>query len=137
MDGNEMLMILAKNETVKGATMGGSGSGRWYRWETAKTTVEQSLAVSISQFRGKLVDGAAGTLTWTLSDGRQASASFGVEVPWDERIVTLSYRLASGQDVSVRLLTEISYPNFGGCRWWFTCPLVVNGRACQRRVGKV
>jgi hypothetical protein len=25
--------------------------------------------------------------------------------------------------------------NFGGRRWWFVCPLVVNGRACNRRVG--
>jgi hypothetical protein len=28
-------------------------------------------------------------------------------------------------------------PRFGGLRWWFVCPLVVNGRPCQRRVGKL
>ena len=25
--------------------------------------------------------------------------------------------------------------NFGGYRWWFICPLVVNGNVCGRRVG--
>jgi hypothetical protein len=28
-------------------------------------------------------------------------------------------------------------PRFGGLRWWFVCPLTVNGRPCGRRVGKL
>jgi hypothetical protein len=36
---------------------------------------------------------------------------------------------------SVQLAT--TRPRFGGLRWWFICPLVVNGRACGRRVGKL
>src|SRR5262249_13469992 len=28
-------------------------------------------------------------------------------------------------------------PRFGGLRWWFICPLVVNGYPCGRRVGKL
>lgn len=28
-------------------------------------------------------------------------------------------------------------PRFGGLRWWFVCPLVVKGRSCKRRVGKL
>ena len=28
-------------------------------------------------------------------------------------------------------------PNFGGQRWWFICPLTVNGVACGRRVRKL
>jgi hypothetical protein len=28
-------------------------------------------------------------------------------------------------------------PHFGGCRWWFLCPLIVNGRPCNRRVAKL
>jgi hypothetical protein len=28
-------------------------------------------------------------------------------------------------------------PRFGGLRWWFVCPLAVNGRDCGRRVGKL
>ena len=26
---------------------------------------------------------------------------------------------------------------FGGQRWWFTCPLIVDGMACNRRAGKL
>ncbi|MFO0897739.1 MAG: hypothetical protein U0836_09990 [Pirellulales bacterium] len=27
--------------------------------------------------------------------------------------------------------------HFGGFRWWFTCPLIMRGRACERRVAKL
>ncbi len=26
---------------------------------------------------------------------------------------------------------------FGGQRWWFTCPITINGVACNHRVGKL
>jgi hypothetical protein len=35
----------------------------------------------------------------------------------------------------VRIAT--TRPRFGGLRWWFICPLIVNGRRCNRRVGKL
>ena len=28
-------------------------------------------------------------------------------------------------------------PHFGGLRWWFSCPRIINGKACGRRVGKL
>jgi len=28
-------------------------------------------------------------------------------------------------------------PYFGGIRWWFICPLIVEGRACQERVRRL
>jgi hypothetical protein len=28
-------------------------------------------------------------------------------------------------------------PHYGGTRWYFLCPLVVNGKACLRRVSKL
>lgn len=36
-------------------------------------------------------------------------------------------------DYKARLTWTPCY--FGGRRWWFICPLVVNGRVCNRRVG--
>ena len=30
-----------------------------------------------------------------------------------------------------------TYPHFGGVRWWFTCPLIRDGMACNRRVAKL
>jgi hypothetical protein len=38
-------------------------------------------------------------------------------------------------DYRVRLVT--TRPRFGGLRWWFVCLLIVNGRPCSRRVGKL
>ena len=35
-------------------------------------------------------------------------------------------------DYMVKLVSTPCY--FGGYRWWFLCPLVVNGKACDRRV---
>lgn len=33
-------------------------------------------------------------------------------------------------------VTFVSTPcHFGGKRWWFNCPVVVNGQVCNRRVG--
>ena len=30
-----------------------------------------------------------------------------------------------------------TYPHFGGVRWWFTCPLILDGERCGRRAGKL
>ena len=40
-------------------------------------------------------------------------------------------------DVDFRVrLTTTPLP-WGGVRWWFVCPLTVNGRSCQRRCAKL
>jgi hypothetical protein len=50
--------------------------------------------------------------------------------------VRLSYIVNATQfDYQVGLTA--TSPRFGGLRWWFICPLVVNGRPCGRRVGKL
>lgn len=56
--------------------MGGPGSGRQYRWERAKTNVEESLAVAMRDFRGRVHPHSAGTLTRSWSSGRTASISY-------------------------------------------------------------
>ena len=38
-------------------------------------------------------------------------------------------------DYKVRLVSTEC--NYGGKRWWFVCPLTVDGRSCSRRVGKL
>ncbi len=32
---------------------------------------------------------------------------------------------------------QTTRPNFGGVRWWFSCPRTVDGEMCGRRVGKL
>lgn len=84
----------------------------------------------------------SGSLRWTqVSTGRER-ASVGYRVDWEAERATLAltYTLKRGEereevDELVRLVT--SRPPFGGLRWWFTCPLVVDGTPCRRRVSKV
>jgi hypothetical protein len=117
--------------------MGGSGSGRWYRSESARTTVEDSLVLSITNFRGHLLNGSAGTYTWKRLSHVRATINYSVAIEWDQPVITLSYRIGGKEDISYRVQTEITAPNYGGRRWWFTCPLSRNGRTCLRRVGKL
>ena len=121
--------------------MGGLGSGNWYRWQERKSIVEESLGVAIRNFRGRIFDGSAGTLTWM--DGRDDAArgakySIGWFVTWgDVPTITLHYRWRDSKDVRFPVRLQTTPTQFGGERWWFTCPLIVNGVACNRRAGKL
>src|SRR5262249_15292280 len=43
----------------------------------------------------------------------------------------------TGERVDYRGGLQTTRPRFGGLRWWFTCPLVVNGWPCHRCVAKL
>src|SRR4051812_10034604 len=120
--------------------MGGSGSGRW-RWHDKRMTVEECLILDA----GKLArDGiiarspGSGWLCWTNTATGEptARASYGREVINDRVVVRLHYSVTrrDGESVGVeepiRLQTTPSA--VGGKRWWFSCPLVVNGCSCGR-----
>ncbi|QDU23612.1 hypothetical protein [Urbifossiella limnaea] len=117
--------------------MGGRGSGNWWRWQSRKSTVEESLTLSLRDFRKSLYQTAAGALAWTSSSG--ARSSIGYVVTWnnDAPSITLSYRWRDAEDVRILVWLERTPTPFGGSRWWFTCPLVVRGVACNRRAGKL
>lgn len=117
--------------------MGGSGSGNWYRWRGKKATVEESLAVDVKEFRGRLYHGSAGTLSWTWAGGDKASIGYFVTVDGDASIITLHYRWRKTEDVSIPVRLTTTRMQFGGKRWWFVCPLIVRGVACNRRVRKL
>jgi hypothetical protein len=105
----------------KGATMGGLFSGnRDTKRGAARLTVEccQPLSIADAQVRTHL--GSVGA----LADGQTA-------------VLTLVYEDGDGENVRVPVLLQRTRPTFGGRRWWFTCPLVVNGVPCGRRVGKL
>jgi hypothetical protein len=54
--------------------------------------------------------------------------------PWVRLYYTFT---ASQMHIDYRIHLQTTYPRFGGLRWWFLCPLTVNGYACSRRVGKL
>ena len=73
--------------------------------------------------------------TWT-SGRKSSSAGYFVtcgEVP----TITLDYRWHDSEDVLIPIRLQTTPTQFGGERWWFTCPLIVNGAECNRRVGKL
>jgi|SRR5580658_983778 hypothetical protein len=51
-------------------------------------------------------------------------------------ILRFSYTVTrNGNRVEIKepITVVTTQPYFGGSRWWFICPLIVNGRGCQRR----
>src|SRR6516165_10598970 len=117
--------------------MGGMGSGSWYRWQGKKSTVGESLVVSMRDFRKRLYPGSAGTFTWTWASGNKSSISYFVAGSAEAPIVTLHYRWRDAEGVRIPVRLETTPTQFGGRRWWFICPLIVRGVVCNRRAGKL
>jgi len=125
--------------------MGGAGSGRW-GWRDKKTTVEECLTLTA----GKLArDGViarssgSGWLSWTSTTTGEQTASAGYSREGNDDLVVLRLRYTVGrrdgekQDIEVPIVIQTTPSAVGGIRWFFTCPLIVNGRSCGRRVGKL
>ena len=116
--------------------MGGIGSGRRHRLDT-KSTVEESLGIGMKDVRKWLFAGAARSLTWTWNSGRKSSIAFFVSGTDEAPIVTLCYRWGDKEDIRTPVRLETTPTQFGRPRFWFVCPLVVRGIACNRRSGKL
>ena len=56
-------------------------------------------------------------------------------------LLKLSYVLENGWGIELRAEQVVplraTRPNFGGARWWFSCPRRADGGECGRRVGKL
>ncbi len=138
--------------------MGGFGSGEYERDDT-KTTVQACLTFGVGNFQGRLSPASAGTLLWKRGETVTDFMVFDVTESEMGLCLRLHYRLgdagASGiegappcppelldqspetKEVHIPVRLQETRPTFGGKRWWFTCPLTVNGVACNRRVGKL
>lgn len=112
--------------------MGGIGSGNWRRFDK-KSTVEESLTLTMRIFRSLLSSQSSGVITWGDSN-----SSIGYRVTWgDSPRITLLYRFRDCEDIEVPIRLQSTPTNFKGKRWWFTCPLLVNGLACNLRADKL
>jgi hypothetical protein len=84
-----------------------------------------------------------GTWRWTYASGGHFVANYELNTLAVGRpVVRLSYSFvwtATQEQESHAYLVFLTTtrPRFGGLRWWFLCPLTVNGRPCNRRVGKL
>lgn len=118
--------------------MGGYGSGRYGWWHSKATTVEECTSIDANRWmrEGILADRsiASGGWQWTYADGRKNSIRYSVNTldGWLRLMYTVTVKGAKQElDYTVRLQTTPC--NYGGVRWWFTCPL----SDCGRRVGKL
>src|SRR5262249_53405882 len=80
-----------------------------------------------------------GFLTWAA--GTNGESTIGYEVYTHDGAdswLRLQYTFnATGAAEDYRVSLTTTRPWFGGLRWWFVCPMVVDGRPCNRRVGKL
>jgi len=126
--------------------MGGYGSTRW-AWHTKKNTVEDCRMLSVFELKreGVLEMGIREFGSWIWSNvftgKRSASISFELNTLDGHSYFRVFYTITSWdgekQDFDYQIRLQTTQCNFGGYRWWFTCPLSVNGRYCGRRVGKL
>src|SRR5215208_969714 len=127
--------------------MGGTGSGRW-TYHDKKQTVEECWAMSISEMDRILDFSKPGSISHLLrptipkTDKRMSPVRAKSKVGDDGKpLLGLSYTVKDRQGLEHRveevLRLQTTRPTFGGVRWWFSCPRVVDGRECGRRVGKL
>jgi hypothetical protein len=114
--------------------------GRYYF--DAKTTVEEATDLSIFKLKefGLLNGYRTSTLTWThKASGKQNSIGITVNIE-DEPYVKVNYTITDRNtdektDYDYKISLTTTPCNFGGVRYWFICPLSVNGVYCGRRTG--
>jgi hypothetical protein len=127
-------MISAKRQEKN--SLGGVGSGNWYRFNKKTTTDEcHSVDVRYLHREGLLKAGHWFSLRWSRAGRETGSIRGVVSRDGQPEQITLLYRHqsgASGEWEDVREPVHLSWTacNFGGERPWFLCP----GAGCGRRV---
>ena len=117
--------------------MGGFGSGNRIVRSTKRVTVEESLGLDIGPFREGLGHDSTGTIIWKRAVGSESKVGYSLK--WNDGFpsVILQYQSPDDEEVRLSIRFQTSPTNFDGRRWWFTCPLTVDGVACGRRAKKL
>jgi hypothetical protein len=121
--------------------MGGFGSGNFNRRPERKSTVEEAIWIAMRDFRGEIFDGAVGS--FVRGRGREAIPrgryiTIAYSVAWEDGLtITLQYPGPRGEEVELPILVHSTPTQFGGERWWFSCPATPGGVPCDRRVDKL
>jgi hypothetical protein len=127
--------------------MGGPGSGNHYHWwrHGKKTVVEDCRSLDANRWmrEGILKAGIWHTGLWcwyqdAMLTETVASICYEVNMTDARPCIRLFYDLtATSERIDYQVPLAVTSPRFGGRRWWFVCPLIVEGRPCKRRVGKL
>ena len=127
--------------------MGGFGSGNTStRWEK-KTVVEDCKSIDANRWMREGILKASvhhiGSWRWTYRNGGGFSVYYEVDTRepafafvrlWYSWIWRSTQKQESAE---YRVCVTTTRLHHGGLRWWFICPLIVGGRPCGRRVGKL
>ena len=119
--------------------MHATGRNVWNR----KTRVDEARSIDILDLQRKEVFSKESSWTMTSSWSRNGKVvasiyyqvEFGDKGPIGLRFMyTITNNYTNKKKDYSYMIPVVSTPcNYGGKRWWFICPLLVNGRACQRR----
>lgn len=107
-----------------------------------KTLVEHCFTLNVGRLLhdGHLWDGAQGAMSWSHGYTGERLASVGFSVVGDDEdglTLRLRYRTGDNDDIDLPVGLQTTFPNYGGIRWWLTCPLMNGDRPCKRRVAKL
>ncbi len=124
--------------------MGGYRSGR-RSWHSKADTVEDCRVLDINRWtqEGVLRPGVHSVGGWKWWDERTGEVHSRIGYAVDTRdlsfpSVRLLYTITRSEEhIDYRIPLATTHPHLGGIRWWFVCPLSVNGHTCTRRVGKL
>ena len=121
--------------------MGGYGSGRWGLHSKA-TTVEECRSLDVNRWmREDMIAPDMrryGAWIWKNSYTGEQTASLGYEVdtrgrpPWVRLSYTITPWGGTPAEYDYKILLTQTWPNYGGRRWWFVCPLVGCGQRCGK-----
>jgi len=117
--------------------------GRWSY--SSRWTVEDCKSISTKFLNEhKYFNGGVrwGGMSWRRNDQKTGSIGFTVSTVNGDEYIRFQYtqtdkHIGKKTDLDYKARLEWTSCYFGGRRWWFICPLVVNGRSCGRRVGSL
>jgi hypothetical protein len=112
--------------------------------QNPRTKLEGLLSIDTTKLNkgGYFVGYKLGNLSWD-HDSCQRNNSIGIVVDLrDQPYIRIWYTSSDTYDgvtknFDYNVLLSSTPCHFGGIRWWFICPIYINGIACGRRVRKL
>ena len=114
--------------------------GRW-SYSDRRTTEEcKSISTKWLKKYDYFIGYKHGGMTWSRAGQQTGSISFCVSTFERDEYIRFQYtqtdrHFGEKAELDYKVRLEWTSCHFGGRRWWFICPLVVNGQVCNRRVG--
>src|SRR5262245_60824352 len=107
----------------------------------AKDTVENTSSLDVLNFKHNDYLSYPAALPSALTCARlseiQASLSWMLEGNYDKpssmRLTYTATHFSENRACDYSIQLTQTRCHYGGSRWWFVCPLTVNGERCQRR----